>query len=324
MTAMKVMILAAGLGTRLRPLTLERAKPAVPLLGKPLIIRLIQDLLHQGAQSFRINLHHLPHTIERLFEAPSWNSLPVSFSHEPRILGTAGGLKANEEFFDQGTFLLANGDIVLDASLRNALAFHRERGALATLILCPQTPPYRYYPMKIDDEFRLVDYKGFGSRKPARKETYVFTGVHILEPEIFDFIPPATFSGITDDAYVAALTQGKALYGYPVQGYWNDLGDPRRYLNAQRDLLTAAGRRPPTALSPAATVHTSSRVGPFVSAEKGCYFDAHSTAENSILWEHVVMEKGSSVQECIVGSGMVIRGRHVNEIITRYGVTTIA
>lgn len=320
---MKAMILAAGLGTRLRPLTLERAKPAIPLLGTPLIARLIQSLMNQGAQSFRINLHHLPHTIERLFEDSPWNSLPVSFSHEPRILGTAGGLKANEGFFDQGTFLMANGDIVLEAPLHDAIAFHRDRGALATLIVFPQSPPYRHYPVRIDNEYRLLDFKGFGSGGPPNEKTYVFTGVQILEPEIFNYIPPGAFSSITDEAYVTALKQGKALYGYPVQGYWNDLGDPRRYLEVQRDLLKINGRQPPTALSPGAILHSSSRVGPFVSAEQGCYFEPDSTAEDAILWEDVVMKSGSSVQNCIIGSGMTVSGRHTNRIISRYGETAI-
>ncbi len=320
---MKVMILAAGLGTRLRPLTLERAKPAVPLLGKPLIVRLIQNLMNQGAHSFRINLHHLPHTVEKLFEVSPWNSLPVSFSHEQRILGTAGGLKANEDFFDEGTFLMINGDIVLEASLKDAIAFHRERRALATLILFPQPPPYRHYPMRIDDECRLVDFKGHGSNQAPRPQTYVFTGAHILEPEIFEYIPPAAFSSITDEAYVNALKQSKSLYGYSVGGYWNDLGDPRRYLEVQRDLLTATGRYPRVSLSPGAIVHSSSRVGPFVSAEKGCYFEPDSIAENAILWEDVVMKAGSSVQNCIVGSGITVSGRHTNKIISRYGETAI-
>ncbi len=305
-------------------MTLERAKPAVPLLGMPLIVRLIRNLLNQGAESFRINLHHLPHTIEDLFDESPWRSLPVSFSHEPQILGTAGGLKANEAFFDRGTFLMTNGDIVLEASLKDAIAFHRERGAPATLILFPQSPPYQYYPIKIDDEYRLVDFKGLGSGRSPKAETYVFTGVHILEPEIFEYIPPATFSSIVDEAYVNALKQGKPLFGYPVDGYWNDLGDPRRYLEVQRHLLSAAGRPASVALSPQARVHTSARVGPFVSVEKGCYLEPDSSVENAVLWEDVVMKKGSSVHNCIVGSGMTVEGAHMNRIITRYGEIDIA
>ena len=168
---MKAMILAAGLGTRLRPLTLERAKPAIPLLGKPLIIRLIEKLMQQGATDFRLNLHHLPHTIENLFQSPPWDSLPVSFSHEPRILGTAGGLKANEAFFDQGTFLMVNGDIVLEFSLEEAIAFHRDRKALATLVLYPQQEPYRHSPIRVDDEGHFRHFKGIWPGNTPRAGT---------------------------------------------------------------------------------------------------------------------------------------------------------
>ncbi|MFH1117359.1 MAG: hypothetical protein V1792_25855, partial [Pseudomonadota bacterium] len=104
-----------------------------------------------------------------------------------------------------------------------------------------------------------------------------------------------------------------------VDGYWNDLGDPRRYLEVQRDLLSASGRNPSVVLSPEARVHASSRVGPFVSAEKGCCLESETSAENAVLWEDVTMKKGSSVHGCIVGSGMTVNGAHMNRIVTRYG-----
>lgn len=320
---MKAMVLSAGYGTRLRPLTWERAKPAVPLLGAPLIVRLLEALRGMGIQSFRINLHHLPHTIESLFSLSPWASLPVSFSYESRILGTAGGLKANEAFFDEGTFLMVNGDILLGFPLADALAMHRERNALATLILFPQSPPYPYYPMRIDSGNRLVDFKGFGSERSPRPGVYVFSGVHILEPEIFRYIPPGTFSSITDEAYMAALNDGKQVYGFPVSGYWNDIGDPRRYLLAQQDLLRGTGLCPPVAISPLVGKHPSSRVGPFVSAGKGCRFERDSAAENAILWENVRMKSGSRIRNCIVGSDVTVAGCHANKIITRFGVSSI-
>ena len=114
---MKAMILTAGLGTRLRPLTLERAKPAIPLLEKPLVVRLITKLLRDDVTAFRLNLHHLPDTIETIFRCPQWADLAVSFSYESQILGTAGGLKANESYFHSGAFLMVNGDIVMDFPL---------------------------------------------------------------------------------------------------------------------------------------------------------------------------------------------------------------
>ena len=320
---MKAMILAAGLGTRLRPLTWERAKPAVPLLGKPLIIHLLETLTTWGAHGFRINLHHLPRTIERIFDVSPWNDLPVSFSFETRILGTAGGLKANEAFFDQGTFLMVNADIQMDFPLAEALAMHRDRRALATLLLFPQKPPYPYYPMRIDADHRLVNFKGFGVERSPTQGVYVFTGVHIIEPEIFSYIPEGRFSSIVDEAYVAALRDGKAVYGFPVSGYWNDLGDPRRYLQAQRDLLRATGECPPVYLPHSASKDPSSRLGPFVSAGKGCRLDGDTVVENSILWENVRMKSGSRLRNCIVGSDVTVTGHHTNKVITRFGESFI-
>ena len=176
---MKAMILAAGLGTRLRPLTLERAKPAIPLLGKPLVIRLIEKLAQHGATDFRLNLHHLPRTIEDLFRIGPWDSLPVSFSYEARILGTAGGLKANEAFFDQGTFLMVNGDIVMEFPLEEAVAFHQQREALATLVLYPQQAPYRHSPIRIDEEGRSPQFqRDMAGREPSRGNLCVHRSPH--------------------------------------------------------------------------------------------------------------------------------------------------
>jgi NDP-sugar pyrophosphorylase family protein len=321
---MKAMILAAGLGTRLRPLTLERAKPAVPLLGTPLMIRLLETLMENTIHAFRINLHHLPHTIEQLFNVSPWDSIPVSFSHEPSILGTAGGLKDNEAFFDQGTFVMANGDILIDFSLADALAFHKDSDALATLILFPQSPPYQYYPMRIDENGKLVDFKGFGSARLPRSQTYVFTGIHILETEIFQYIPKGRFSSITDEAYVAAMKDGKNVCGFPVTGYWNDIGDPQRYLQVQRHLINGNKAGATAHPSRFAAVDATAHVGRFVSVGNGCQFDSGSSVENSILWDKVVIEEKSSIRNCIVGSGTIVSGHHSDMIISQHGVRSFA
>ena len=171
---MKAMILTAGLGTRLRPLTLERAKPAIPLLERPLVVHLITKLMKDDVADFRLNLHHLPHTIERIFQSTASGDLPVSFSYESQILGTAGGLKANESYFDGDTFLMVNGDIVIDFPLKEALAFHKENKPLATLILYPQSAPYSYFPMQIDEDGLLRNFKGACLGGKLRPETVRF------------------------------------------------------------------------------------------------------------------------------------------------------
>jgi len=281
-------------------------------------------LMNQGATDFRINLHHLPRTVEEIFEKPSLADLPVSFSHEPRILGTAGGLKANESFFDEGTFLMVNGDIVFDFPLAEAIAFHRERQALATLVLLPQAPPYTYVPVRIDQEGSLWDFKGVGKRGNPGPEAYLFTGVHILEPEIFDFIPSNEFHEINDQVYPEALRSGRRVCGFPVHGYWNDMGAPVRYLEAQRSMLSHSGVTDLMYVSPEAKVSSGAAVGPFVSAEAGCILEAGSRASNAVLWENVRLRQGSSVRNCIIGSDMIVEGEYVNRIVTQNGEIELA
>jgi NDP-sugar pyrophosphorylase family protein len=322
---MKAMILAAGLGTRLRPLTLEKAKPAIPLVGVAVVVRLIQTLMDQGVTKFRLNLHHLPQTIEQVFEASPRDSLPVSFSYEPEILGTAGGLKANESFFDDPTFVMANGDIFIDFPLEKAVAFHREKGALATLVLFRQDPPYRYLPVQIDEEGRLCNFKD--ARTPVgrlRPEAFVFTGIHILEPEIFEFIPGGCFYEINDQVYPTALKSGRQVLGFPVEGYWNDLGDPGRYLAAQRDLLIRSGRVPPVHVSPAASISSTAGLGRYVSVEAGSILEDNSFLENDILWENVLVRSGVRIRNCIAGSGVTIESECVDRIVTRHGEALLA
>jgi len=321
---MKAMVLTAGLGTRLRPLTFERAKPAIPLLGTPLVIRILERLLRDGVTDFRLNLHHLPESIERIFDEPAWNGMSVTFSHEPEILGTAGGLKANESFLDDRTFLMVNGDIVADFPLAEALSFHRDRRALATLILYPQPQPHRHYPIRIDSEGRLLNFKGTWPGGPPRPETYVFTGVHILEPAIFDFIPPKVFFEINDQVYPQALAMGKGVLGFPVDGYWNDLGDPGRYLAASRDLLLREDASPWIRLSPDANVESETHVGPFVVAGSGLVMEAGSSAHMAVIWDDVRLKRGSSVRNSIIGSGITVDAAVQNKIVTRYGEVEIA
>jgi mannose-1-phosphate guanylyltransferase len=320
---MKAMILTAGFGTRLRPLTLERAKPAIPLLEKPLVVRLITKLMKQEGAGFRLNLHHLPDTIEKIFRSAEWDGLPVSFSYESQILGTAGGLKANESYFDGDTFLMVNGDIVMDFPLREALEFHKENKPLATLILYPQSAPYSYFPIRIDEDGLLRNFKGACLGGKLRPETYVFTGAHILEPDIFSLIPPDVPWEINDQVYPRALNEGAKVLGFPVEGYWSDLGNPSRYLGAQKDLLMREETALTSRISAEADVSPDSSIGRFVSIGEDCVIEAGARIENSILWDGVRVKKDCSVRNCIIGSDVIMDRDCSNMVITRNGEAPI-
>jgi NDP-sugar pyrophosphorylase family protein len=318
------MILAAGLGTRLRPLTFEKAKPAIPLWGKAIIVRLIDKLGRLGISEFRVNLHHFPSSIQRL---PWHNELPwasISFAPESVILGTAGGLKANERFFQDGTFIMANGDIVIDLELEEAIRFHKTQKALATLILLPQNKPFRFYPVRIDDDGRLVHFKEKHAIQPDKSPAYVFSGIHILEPEIFRYIPAGVFWEMNDSVYPEAILRKEKILGFPVNGYWNDIGTTARYLAAHKNLCNANSSKDRRGLDLSnVRIESDAIMGPCVWAGEGCILRSGSCVENSILWENVTLMPGAELHDCIVGSNAIVEGAHQRQVITQQGIKPI-
>ncbi len=316
---MRAMILTAGLGTRLRPLTLELAKPAAPLCRKPIILRLAQYLEAQGVEKFRLNLHHLPETIEEVFQG---TQLDVSFRFEPKILGAAGGLKNNEDFFENKPFLMVNGDIFTTCPLKPLIDFHLRERPLATLGLIEQKPPYAHFPVRINKEFELFDFKGSTIKGVPRSEVFVFTGVHVLDPEIFQYIPKSEPYDINSQVYVNAMKAGERVCGFPIKGYWNDLGDPNRYLRAHMDLLSGvAGPLNEIPIAHDATIDPSARIGPTSVVDNGCVVGASTVIENSVLWPDVKIYGSTKLNNCIVARSVKITGNHSNKIITNNGTS---
>ena len=219
---------------------------------------------------------------------------------------------------------MVNGDIVMDFPLKEALAFHRKNGALATLILYPQSAPYRYSPIRIDEDRRLRNFKGACPGGKLMPETYVFTGAHILEPDIFSLIPPGVPWEINDQVYTKALNAGAKVLGFPVDGYWSDLGNPSRYLGTQQELLMRAGTGHSQRISAGAEVSADSSIGPFVSIGKDCIVEAGARIQNSILWENARVKKNRVVRNCIIGSDVIIDRDCSDTVITRNGEAPIA
>lgn len=317
---MKAMVLTAGLGTRLRPLTLERAKPAVPVCGKPLVLRTIEALYKQGLSSFRLNLSWASQTVVDIFERSSGSDLDVTFSHEPEILGTAGGLKANQTFFDSGSFLMVNGDILFKFEIQEAIRFHEETGALATLVLRPQTPPFQFTPVRIDKDHNITSFLQSSRLGESLPQAYVFTGIHILQPRIFDYIEAGVFYEIISQSYRRAIERGERIMGYCVDGYWNDLGNPARYLQAVSDILAGQMDSPaaPAWIANDSRIHEGAVFGNS-SLESGSVIESGCAVTNSIVWENSKVGPNSVVNNCIIGSGIRIQGYHLNEVITLNG-----
>lgn len=236
---MKAMILAAGLGTRLRPLTNTTPKPLLPIAGTPLIVWNLLLLKRYGFHEVVINLHYLGSMIEQALGNGSRYGLRIIYSHEPVILGTGGGLKEAEPHFSGESVLVLNGDTLVDLDLGALCQFHQEREAVATLVLRKDPEAARWGLVEMDSDNRIVRITGRGREDRAPTQPRMFAGIHVLHPRLLHDVPKGVASTIVDP-YVAAIQQGEKVFGYDCEGYWSDIGTPERYAQAEQD--ASAGR----------------------------------------------------------------------------------
>jgi len=235
---MKAMILAAGLGTRLRPLTETTPKPLLPVGGTPLIVWNLLLLRAGGIREVMINLHYLGSMIESaLGDGSRWN-MRISYSHEPELLGTGGGLKGVEKFFERQSFLVINGDTLIDLDLLALQESHHSQGGVATLVVRDDPHAAQWGAVESDAQGRILRINGQGwdqVSSPTVAHTRMFAGVHILHPAILDDAPTGkAFSVI--DSYTRALACGSRLFEFVYDGYWSDIGTVERYSQAQADV----------------------------------------------------------------------------------------
>jgi NDP-sugar pyrophosphorylase family protein len=235
---MKAMVLAAGYGERMRPLTNSIPKPLLPIKGKPLLHYTLQLLKKNGINEVVINLHHLPNMIMDAFEDGSSLGVKIYYSYEKEILGTAGGIKAAEKFLRDKTFLVINSDIIVDIDLKKVLEFHKKNMSMVTMVLREDPDVEKYGAIEIDSEGRVRRFLGkpeYEGNLPLRK--LMFTGIQILEPEIFDEIPGGRYCGTTEETYPKLMNKNAPIYGYEFNGYWIDIGTPERYEKAKGEVL---------------------------------------------------------------------------------------
>jgi mannose-1-phosphate guanylyltransferase len=247
---MQAIILAAGLGTRLRPLTEKMPKALIPVGGRPLIHYSLGLLKKYGVRNVVVNLHYLGEQIERALGDGSQLGLNIRYSWEKKILGTGGGIRQAAAFFPQQPVLVMNSDILIDADLGALQRFHEKKKSIATMVVRPlnltgdKDAPT---PIFLSEEDRIVSI-GKTPQVPGDQKVH-FTGVQILEPGFLKRLPAEGESCLIQDAYQAALQQKENVNGYLYQGYWNDLGTPERYDQAKKDVLSLRLERPETSSS---------------------------------------------------------------------------
>jgi len=214
---MRAMVLAAGLGTRLRPLTYEITKPMVPVLDRPVMAHILDLLDRHGLGETIANLHYFPDSIREHFGER------LTYRYEPELLGTAGGVRACAEFFGEGSFLVISGDALTDIDLTALAARHRESGGLATLAV-KQVPNTREFGVVLHDrEGRITGFQ----EKPRPDEALSDLGncgIYVFKPEIFDYFPERPFVDWAKDVFPALLENDVPFHIHEVREYWNDVG----------------------------------------------------------------------------------------------------
>jgi len=237
---MKAMVLAAGQGTRLRPITDGMPKALVPVAGRPMIEFALLLLRRHGVRDIVINLHHFGAQIEKYLGDGRRFDVNIGYSHETELLDTGGGLLKAKAFLQDDTFIVINTDALIDVDLAVVLNDHRKNNAAATLVLRPDADADRYGSIDIGADGRICRFLEHRSPQPpvGTVRKLMFTGVQILEPRIFDYMDGGGLKkfSTTRETYPRMLGAGERLYGYCFEGFWQDLGTTERIGEAELKL----------------------------------------------------------------------------------------
>ncbi len=295
---MKAVILAAGFGTRLFPLTIDRTKPAIPFLGKPLVGYVAEYVARFGFTEVVVNLHHQPDSVVRALGDGSDFGVRIEYTlEEPDILGTGGALDNARHLLENETFLIVNGKIITDIDISAAVETHKKSGALATMVLKENHKREKFTIVETGNGY----IKGFGEHaKPLTEEEIrdtehqpvvplMFTGIHILEPRVFDYIPRGIYSDTVTHVYRPALLKGEKIAAHVADGNWYELSTIPRYLDISLAMMN----------------------GTNVYAGKNCIISSAAGVKDSVIWDNVTISDGVNLYRTIIADGVRIEpGEH--------------
>jgi len=288
---MRAMVLSAGYGTRLWPLTEDRTKPAIPILGKPLVGYVAEYLVQYGLDEIVVNLHHRPESVRAALGDGGAFGVRLTYVEEPVILGTSGALDNARDLFINDTFVVVNGKIITDIDLNAAFETHRRTEALATLVLMKNLKRERFSVV----ETRQGLITGFGGMPPNdQTETpLMFTGIQIFEPRIFDYIPRGVFSHSTTDVFPQAIAKGERIAAHVAEGKWRELSTLQRYLDISMEMLRERDQR--------------------FSFGRNNQISAGANIIDSVLWDNVQVAEGAQVNRAVLADNVRVSA---NEVIS--------
>lgn len=329
---MKAMILAAGVGSRLDPLTRNVPKPLVPILNRPVMEYLIELLKKHGFNEIMVNLHYLGDQIEQYFGNGSKWGVEIHWSHEDKLWGDAGSLKRVEDFFKDETFLVIGGDDLTDMDLTKLVKTHREKEALSTIALSLVDDPSEYGIVLMNEDGRITRFL----EKPKGEVIFsntANTGVYVFEPDIFELIPRGTFHLFGKQVFPMLLEQRHPLYGHLTAAYWKDVGNLKIYQQTHKDVLEGRvdtklpfeevrkyvwmGKN--VEIDPTAEIGYPVAIGNNVKIMAGakvlentvigdnCSVEEGATVQDSILWEGATVMRHTHLERCVVGKDCKVK-----------------
>ena len=317
-TMKQAMILAAGLGTRLRPLTLVRPKPLVPIINRPLLGILIEQLEKIGITRLAVNTHHLSDRIADFILKKGPKNFDIKIFYEPCILGTGGGIKNTASFWRRDPVLVINGDILTDIDLDDVVQYHQSHDCPVTLVVHNYE---RFNQVPVNENNEIVGFTRREADAEAAHAILAFTGIQVIDYRVFREFP--TGAGHSIDTYERMLKNREKIKAYRARNHsWFDVGSIRDYMRLHRDLLLGKidFRRDlgipsgPVSCEPGVYKGSEARLEGWVSLGKNVRIGGNALIANSILWDNVKVEKGAIIMNSIVGDDVRVTGRLIHGI----------
>ncbi len=323
--------MAGGEGTRLRPLTSNQPKPMVPILNRPVMEYIVELVKGHGITDIVSTLQFLPQLIKYYFGDGSEYGVDLSYVVEEHPLGTAGSVKNAEHHLDE-TFIVISGDALTDIDLTKVVEYHREKGAMATIVLKSVENPLEFGVVITDENGHIQRFL----EKPGWGEVFsdqINTGIYVLQPEVFRYVPEDTQYDFSHDVFPALLADGQPIYGYKADGYWCDIGNHGQYMQAQMDMLDGktnlkiAGIRMKedvwvgdgASINPSANVSGKVVIGQNAKIEAGAQIREYSIighnvvikaeahTHRSVVWENSYVGSKSTIHSAIIGKNCDIK-----------------
>jgi NDP-sugar pyrophosphorylase family protein len=342
---MKAMVLAAGVGSRLDPLTSQIPKPLVPVANRPVIEHILHLLIKHGITDVAANLHHLPDKLIEYCGDGTKFGINLRLLVEEKLSGDAGGVRACRDFLADGTFIVLMGDLLTDANLSEIVAAHKAKRALATIALKHVDDVSQFGVAITNKEGFIVGFQ----EKPKQEEALsdlASTGIYIFEPEIFHHIPEQGEYGFGRQLFPKLVSQSLPVLGYTIGSYWSDVGTIKQYRQSNFDALDGKikvdlpGTKRDTNggtlwLGEGSQIADNCQIDGLLMLGKGsrilpgvrikgkviigdnCLVSEGAVIENSVIWSDSKIEGKANLKDCVIGSNCHIsNGTQHQEVAT--------